>query len=401
MKLIESEDLVKSNRLWPKVKEYVGDPEQELIATEMKRRLRIALEGALKAEVLGYTRASRYQRTKQRSDYLNGYYLRNLVTRYGLVVGLRVPRRRQGGIRHQVFRRYQRRQKAVDDWLRELFINGVSTRTVGQLMRELLGCAVSASTVSAINKTLDHEVRAFHRRPVSNDYVYLFLDGVTQKVMSYGRLIKKLVLVAYGIKLDGTRNIIDYRVVKGETEHDWQVFLNDLYRRGLTGEYLRLIITDGGKGLLAALELVYPHVPWQRCWVHKMRNVAGYVSRKQQKECLAGVRRIYEAPHQRGAVQRFKEWRRVWQRRSPKAVHCLEKDLDGLLPFFTQDPKLWRKIRTTNVIERTFRELRKRTKSIYFFTNEDSCQRIIYAIFMNYNRKMEGKPLWTSKEFTH
>ena len=83
MKLIESEDLVKSNRLWPKVKEYVGDPEQELIAEEMKRRLRIALEGALKAEVLGYTRASRYQRTKLRSDYLNGYYLRNLVTRYG------------------------------------------------------------------------------------------------------------------------------------------------------------------------------------------------------------------------------------------------------------------------------------------------------------------------------
>lgn len=386
-------DLVQSNRLWTKVKEYVPAAD-DLLAEPMRWQYKEALENALKAEVLGYTQACRYQRSKARSDYLNGYYTRNLKTRYGLIIGLRVPRCRRRRFRSKYYRRYQRRQAEVDEWLRELFINGASTRVVGQLLKRMFGYGVSAGTVSSVNKALDIEVRAFHRRLVGDDYVFLFLDGVTQKVMSYGKLVKKVVLVAYGVKANGVREVIDYRVVTGETVHDWEVFLSDLYRRGLAGDNLRLVVTDGGKGLLAALELVYPHITWQRCWVHKLRNVAGYVPRRLQKECLAGARRIYQATSQRLAVARFKDWRRVWQKRVPKAVHCLEKDLGGLLPFLDQHPKLWRKLRTTNVIERLFRELRKRTKAMYFFANEDSCHRIIYAIFRNYNRKMEGSPLW-------
>jgi len=384
----------KLNQLWSEVKDYFMDWEKASFGEPMRRSLKVLLEGAMKAEILGYTKAQWYQRTKERMDYLNGFYSRNLTTSFGLIPKLLVPRRRKGGFRTRVFQRYRRRWRVVDDWVRSLFINGVSTRAVGWVMKELLDTQISAGAVSAINKELDKQVNTFHRRLLTDDYVYLFLDGVVQKVMSCGKLVKKIILVAYGITTKGVREVIDFRVVKGETEHDWEVFLSDLYRRGLKGEFLRLVITDGGKGLLAALEMVYPHVAWQRCWVHKLRNVACYVPRRYQAECLAAARKIYLASNRREAVQRFKEWKLAWRGRVPKAVHCLEKDLAGLLTFFEQDKKMWVRLRTTNVIERTFRELRKRTRSMYFFANEASCNRIIYALFVNYNKKWEGTPLW-------
>ena len=384
----------KLNQLWSEVKDYYTDWEKAVYGEPMRRSLKELLEGALKAELLGYTKAGWYQRTKARLDYRNGFYRRNLITAFGLIPQLLVPRRRGGGFRTRVFHRYRRRWQVVDDWIRGIFILGVSTRAVGWVMKELLGVPISAGAVSAINKALDQQVKVFHERGVGDDYRYLFLDGVVQKVMSSGRLVKKLVLVAYGVTVTGVRAVIDFRVVKGETAHDWEVFLTDLYRRGFKGANLRLVVTDGGKGLLAALELVYPHVAWQRCWVHKLRNVTCYVPRRYQLECLAGARKIYLAANRREAVQRFKEWKRRWQTKVPKAVHCLEKDLDGLLTFFDEDKKLWVKLRTTNAIERLFRELRKRTRSMYFFSDEHSCHRIIYALFTNYNKKWEGSPLW-------
>jgi len=383
----------KLNQLWSEVKDYFTDWEKASFGESMRRSLKTLLEGAMKAEILGYTKAQRYQRTKERMDYLNGFYSRNLTTSFGLIPKLLVPRRRRGVFRTRVFQRYRRRWRVVDDWVRSLFINGVSTRAVGWVMKELLDTQISAGAVSAINKELDKQVNAFHRRLLTDDYVYLFLDGVVQKVMSCGKLVKKIILVAYGITTKGVREVIDFWVVKGETEHDWEVFLSDLYRRGLRDEFLHLIITDGGNGLLAALEMVYPGIDRQRCWVHKLRNVACYVPRRYQVECLAAARRIYLASSRREAVQRFKEWKLAWQDRVPRAVHCLEKDLAGLLTFFEQDKKMWVKLRTTNVIERTFRELRKRTRSMYFFTNEASCNRIIYALFVNYNKKWEGTPI--------
>jgi transposase-like protein len=170
----------------------------------------------------------------------------------------------------------------VDEWVRGIFISGISTREVGCVLKELLQARISASAVSMITKQLDHQVRLFHRRLLKDEYVYLFLDGVVKPVVSCGQAVKKVVLVAYGIKCDGQRAVLDYRIAKSESEHDWTVFLNDLYQRGLHGEQLRLIITDGGRGLLAALDMLYPHVPRQRCWVHKLRNVATSLPRQYQ-----------------------------------------------------------------------------------------------------------------------
>jgi len=381
----------KLNDIFSDVNILFTDNIEETISDYVIRGLKRLFEGAMKAEVQGYLKAQRYERTSERVDYRNGYRHRNLVTAFGLLKDLVVPRTVKGGYQTVVFRRYQRRWDKVNRFIREIFIGGVSTREVGWVMRSLLDKEVSASTVSSITKALDKEVSKYHKRPLQDEYIYLFLDGVVQRVVSCGRAVKKLVLVAYGIKRDGHREVIDYRLAKSESEHDWTVLLNDLYRRGLQGEHLRLAITDGCPGLHAALDMIYPHIKRQRCWVHKLRNVANYIPRRYQDECLSEAKGIYSAPSYRVAVKRFKLWCRKWRGRVPKAVHCLEKDIEDLLVFFDEDKKLWVKIRTTNMIERLFKELRKRTRPMSLFANEASCDRITYALFTKYNKKWKDR----------
>jgi putative transposase len=381
----------KSNQLWASVKDYYVDWEQEAFAEPGRRLLKSMLENAMKAEVLGYVKRSRYQRSKVVVDYRNGYYHRNLVTSMGLIPRLRVPRTRQQGVKTKVFRRYKRRWREVDEWIRGVFIAGISTRAMSWVLRELLQARISASSVSVITKQLDHEVGLFHRRVLKDGYVYMFLDGVVKTVVSCGRSVKKVVLVAYGIRRDGHREVIDYQIAKSESEADWRRFLTDLYQRGLQGERLRLIITDGGRGLLAALDMIYPHVPRQRCWVHKLRNIAVYIPQRHQQACMKDVKLIYLASSYREAVHRYKTWCQKWRKNAPKAVQCLEQDIEDMLLFFKYDQKLWVKLRTTNVIERLFKELRKRTRPMSLFANPESCNRILYALFAKYNKQWEDR----------
>lgn len=143
--------------------------------------------------------------------------------------------------------------------------------------------------------------------------------------------------------------------------------------------------------------MVYPYTPRQRCWVHKLRNVAGYLPRRFSEKCLSGAKTIYLSEGRKEAIASYKQWASSWEALVPKAVNCLGKDLDELLTFFSCPKEHWVKIRTTNYIERVFREVRRRTRPISTFTNRSSCDRIIFGIFCYQNKKWEGKPL---KEFT-
>ncbi len=209
---------------------------------------------------------------------------------------------------------------------------------------------------------------------------------------------KKVSLTAYGIKEDGIREIIDFKIVQRENEVNWTNFLNVLYERGIKGEKLELIITDGQKGLIAAIEMVYPEAKRQRCWVHKLRNVAGKLPKKLHKTCLKEAKRIYQARNKREAIEKYKEWKKKWEKdkRAEKAVRCIEVDIEELLRFYEYPEKHWKKIRTTNAIERNFREVRRRIRTMNVFTNDNSCNRIMYAIFCSLNAKWKYHPL---KEF--
>lgn len=204
-------------------------------------------------------------------------------------------------------------------------------------------------------------------------------------------------LVAYGIRIDGRRELIDFMVTGYESERRWEGFLSNLYSRGLTGEALGLAITDGNAGLENAVDGIYPHVKRQRCWAHKLRNVANYLKKRDQKRCINEARAIYDARNRKEAVRAYTEWAERWKFIYPKAVKCIEKDIEELLNFYSSPSEIWIKLRTTNVIERAFREVRRRTRPMSCFNNTQSIERIVYAVLSHLNEQWRMKPL---KEFT-
>lgn len=384
------------NDLWKEVKDeegWWGDVKRETL-----ENVKVLLETAMEAEMLEELRAGKYRRTELRRGYRNGYRKRDLMTQYGLVRHLRVPRDRDAQYQPTVLVRYRRRERRVNELVREAFLAGVSTRRVGMVLEILLGQTLSAQTVSRIARSLDAEVERYHRRLLQDDHAYLFLDGITLKVKGALGVRKRLVLCAYGIDPEGRRELIGFRLATAESEAQWEAFLRDLYDRGLQGRNLRLVVTDGCPGLHQALDTVYSYVPRQRCWVHKLRNVAAKVPRKQVKACLKGAGRIYQAETQREAAKRFWQWSSQWRGMAPAAVACLEKDLDELLSFLRCPRAHWSKVRTTNAIERAFREVRRRTRPMSCFQNPASVNRIIYGVTSYLNKAWKEKPL---AEFTH
>lgn len=329
--------------------------------------------------------------------YRNGYYPRSLHTQFGLVQDLQVPRLRYANFKTRVFERYQRFQPQLEDLMKDAFLRGVSTRKIGGLFETLLETKISASKVSRVCKKLNALVLAYHQRPLLDEYQYLILDGICLKIKIRGKYVNRRILVAYGVTMFGKRELIDFRHAKAESKEAWETFLQHLYLRGLEGKHLVLIAMDGSAGLKAACELVYPQAKIQRCWAHKLRNVSNYCKAKYEKACIADARKIYLAQNRSEAVRKFKEWKASWKRSCPEAVHCLEKDLEDLLSFLNCPEKHRIKVRTTNVIERAFREVRRRTKVFSCFTNLESTERIIFAIFNYLNNGWMDKPL---KQFT-
>jgi transposase-like protein len=382
--------------LWREVKDpeaLWGDVSQQTV-----RAVKNLLENRMHDELADYLQAGRYVRLNSRRGYRNGAYVRRLTTTWGTIPDLAIPRTRDGGFRPSVVGRYQQRTTHVDALIRSVFLGGVSTRQAGVVLAPLLGDTVSAATVSTVTKTLDRAVETFHRRPLADAYRYLFLDAVSLRVKTPDGTRRRLVLVAYGITPAGQRELIDYRLARLENQTTWEAFLTALACRGLTGSQLRLITTDGHRGLHAALDLVYPQVPRQACWVHVLRNVAQHLRVRDRERCLHMARHIYQAPSRPAAERALQAWVRAWRRVAPKAVACLQRDWEALLAFYHVPPRDWRRVRTTNAIERVFREVRRRTRPMTCFTNIASCDRIVFAIGNAVNKRWEDRSLW--REFT-
>jgi transposase-like protein len=351
---------------------------------------------AVMEELMCYERqcflnANPYQRHEGRVDQANGFYQRHLTTRRG-TLELEVPRTRSGLFHSQVIPRYRRRDKAVDEAIKSVFLLGVSTRQAGRALATLLDEAVSAATVSNVCKILDGSVAQYHRRKLCAQYEYLFLDGVSVRLRLVGAVQRRMVLCAYGLTAEGKRELIDYLIVKAEGEDTWKTFLLDLYRRGLQGQDLKLVVTDGQKGAAKAIAYVWPRVAHQRCWVHKLRNLSNRLKAFQQ-HCVAEARAIYEAANRQEALQRFRRWKARWNKEAPEAVRCLEADLEALLEFFDCPRPLWKKLRTTNAIERLFVEVRRRIRTMCAFTTRSSCERILFSVFDRMNTYWDVHPL--------
>jgi putative transposase len=277
-------------------------------------------------------------------------------------------------------------QSAID-----LFLAGVSTRRVGELVEKLIGVELSASSVSRLTARLSRDVDRYHRRRLSDDWRYLFFDGIWLKGRRATAVGKRIVLVCYGVNGGGRKELIDFMVVSSESRTDWEKFLWNLWRRGLEGKGTRLITADGCPGEQGALDTVYGGVPRQRCWFHKMGNMLKTVRRVEVKPCAAGIRRIWQAGSKSEAVRRYRAWRRRWGERYPRAVACLEKDLDQMFSFFEMPEAHWSMVRTTNAIERAFREIRRRTKVIGAFPGDRSIERVMYGVIAHLNAKWQKR----------
>ena len=319
------------------------------------------------------------------ADRRNGYYRRHLLTELG-DIELCVPRtRRYSPV--EVLRAYARRTREIDRVILAGFVLGLSTRKVGEALLALLGRAVSAATVSQVAKTLDSAVAAFHRRPLQNRYQALMLDGVVLARKTGVGALRRPVLVALGLRHDGKKEIIDFRLAASESAAEWERFLADLYRRGLTGEGLDMICVDGGSGLLAALPRVLHAIPVQRCWAHKIRNVLNKVKKADQPAVKRALHKIMNSTNTSAARSAARRLSKRFVNRYPAAVACLRNDLDELLTCFrykTEEQR--RNVRTTNAVERRFREVRRRTRPMGTFQDKTSMDRILFAVFIHENK---------------
>jgi putative transposase len=326
-------------------------------------------------------------------DRRNGSYRRHLLTELG-DIELDVPRTRHYSAL-TVVHAYARRAPNIDRMILACFMLGLATRKVAAALLPVLGRKISAGTVSAVAKSLNEAVAAFHARPLEDCYQALMLDGVVLARKTGAGAIRRPVLVALGLRADGKKEIIDYRLAGSESAAEWERFLADLYRRGLKGDGLDMICVDGGAGLLAALPMVYGTIPVQRCWTHKIRNVLNKVRRKEQPAIKQGLHAVMNAatsPQARSAARRFAD---RWNVSHPNAVACLRDDLDELLTCWRYKTLEERKrVRTTNAIERRFREVRRRTRPMGTFQDKTSMDRILFAVFTNENKNQGVPPLF-------
>jgi len=368
---------------WGDLQGHVQQTVKEMLEVDSEQRME---------EYLGLRWYERPGEEEERVDSRNGCYERDYATPWG-IVRFRVRRTRFRSFLPRMLKAFERRAPEVAELIRQAFLRGIATRAVGRVVAWVTGEPISAQTVSRLTRVLDKQVHAFQQAGLEDDWAYLLLDGVWMKVRRSFGPQRVLLLVAYGIRPNGERRLLAFVRARGESQAAWEGMLQNLFQRGLQGHQLHLIITDGCAGLAAALQTVYPAVPHQRCWVHKMRNLCEAVRRRDHDRVKRDAQKIYQATCLAEARQAFRRFQRYWQSLYPRLVKSLEKDLPELLSFFNFPKHLWKKLRTTNAIERCFVEVRRRTRPMVVFTNVQSVDRIIYAIFNRFNEDWRSHTL--------
>jgi len=360
---------------------------------ELAQAVKAILEGTMEDELATLLAARRYERRAERLGRRNGHFRRWLATELG-AIELRVPRARQLAYRPTFLEPHARRTAHVDRLLREAFLRGLSTRETARLAGELTGSSLSAAAVSRLAARLDAQVAAFHRRPIAFGARYLLLDGLWVSVRDRRRrATKRVILAAYALDAEGHRELLDYRQAIAESAAAWGVLLRSLVERGLDPDAIALVAADGAAGIREAVAEAFPGAVFQRCWTHRLRNLLLTLPRDERHACLRGLRPVYRAPSRRAAVAAYWRWAKAWRGPHPRLVRALEHDLEELLAVFEVPAAVRPALRTTNLIERAFRELRRRLRSIGVLADRRSADRILYGQVVRLNELLALRPL--------
>ncbi|MDH3937409.1 MAG: IS256 family transposase [candidate division Zixibacteria bacterium] len=345
---------------------------------EVKRFVKRRLERAMDAEVTARVGCRRYERSDGRCGYRNGVYARNLLTTYGWIDGLKVPRLREGSYDSQVFERYRRRQRAVDRVLLEAFLLGHATRKVRRLIKSLFGAEISPQAVSNVVHELDEEVSAFHLRRFERDYQVVYLDGLWVTLRSPVKM-KKVLLVALGMKPDGSKELLGFHLATNESEACWYGFISDLKHRGLAG--MEVIVSDGAAGLVKSIRALYPRADHQLCTYHKAVDLADHLLEKRHRRQIIGdANYVFAAAHETEARKRLHLFKAKWRDKEPKAVRNFFRGIDACFVYLGYPEPLRTSLKTNNPIERYIEEIRRRTIPMRSFNNAGSAERIIYGV---------------------
>ena len=347
--------------------------------------LQASLNKILQVESSEQLKAAPYERSEDRTDSRNGTRERELNTRIGRIV-LHVPRHRNAPFKTLVFDNYSRSEAALIASRAEMVVNGVSTRKVSRVMETLCGTSFSRSTVSEVCRDLDKAVAEFRTRSLEGEYPFLTVDATYFKVRENSRIISKAFMIAYGTNAKGHREILGFGVYANESAATWTDFLMGLKKRGLTG--VLMITSDAHEGILAAIGKVFPTVPWQRCQFHFIRNITDKAPKKYQAGLRAELQEMFncksiaEARKIRDRI--IEDYRDV----AEAAVSCLDDGFESSMTVMLLPVGLRRYYRTSNHIERLNKELKRRSKVIGVFPNEDSVLRLMGSVLIELHDAM-------------
>jgi putative transposase len=342
--------------------------------------LRWMVEQLMEAEVSELIGAELGERTPDRATHRNGYRPRRWDTRAG-ELELRIPKLRRGSYFPSFLEPRRRSERALLNVVQQAYVCGVSTRRVDQLV-ESLGLRISRSEVSRIAQGLDEQVEAFRQRPLEGRYPYLWLDAKVEKVRDGGRVVRKCLVIAHGVHDSGRREVIALDVGEAETEAFWREFLRGLVRRGLTG--VQLAISDAQPGLKAAIATVLG-CPWQRCTVHFLRDCLGHARREQQPMLAALIRPIFGVAGRDEARDQLSAAVAALEGKLGKVAAMLEEAEEDALAFYDFPADHWRKLRSTNPLERLNREIGRRTDVVGIFPDDASLVRLATMLCIEQN----------------
>lgn len=346
----------------------------------------ILVNEAMQIDRSRHLKAEPYERNDQRQGYANGFKDKKLKTRVG-ELDLKIPQVRACDFYPSFLEKGLRSERALNSAIAEMYVNGVSTRKVQKIIEQMCGFDVSSSDVSRASKLLDEELEKWRKRPLGF-CKYLFLDARYEKIRYEGSVIDCAILVALGIGEDGKREALGISVKLSEQEAHWRDFLQDLQSRGLHG--VELIISDAHAGLKAAKRAVFPSIPWQRCHFHLQQNAQSYIPKKALKEQVAfDIRSIFNAPNEAEAERLLKIISQKYEKEAPDLSKWMLDNLQEGFTFFNFPTNHWIKIRTSNVVERLNREIKRRTSVVGIFPNVTSCERLISAILLEISEEWQ------------
>jgi transposase-like protein len=348
--------------------------------------LRRIINQAMQLERQQHLGVGPYERSDARNGYANGYKPKTVQTRVG-ALDLDIPQVRDSSFYPSSLEKGLRSERALKIALAEMYVQGVSTRKVAKITEQLCGFEVTSTQVSRAAKELDQILEQWRTRPLGA-YPYVFLDARYEKVRHNGSVVDVAVLVAIGVSETGHRQILGTSIALSEQEAHWRDFLRSLQERNLHG--VRLFISDAHEGLKAARKAVFPSIPWQRCQFHLQQNAQAYVPKQEmKKEVAADIRSIFSAPTAAEARRLLDQLLERYKKSAPRLTAWAETNIPEGLTVFQFPNEHWRRIRTSNVLERVNKEIRRRTRVATIFPNEDSCLRLVSAVLMEISEDWE------------